>query len=389
MSRPRLLACLLVGLLVIQLVGSLGAPGALAQKEAQSYAALIAQAQAALQAKDWSGAETILRRATSIKPQDPEAHYLLGRAFSQQKKYQPATLQYEETLKLAPRHAAALVDLATIAETSGRPDEALGRWREAVAAGGGARAQRGLAALLSRQGQAEEALRLLEALVAADAGDVESRQQLALARMQAGDCRKAIPDFQAVLAKQPDHLGALLNLGNCLNRAGRKDEGAAALARFGEASRATQKKEAAGRRAYFLVIDADKKLQAGQADAAMKLLDEAIAINPDDARAHAVRAQTLEIKKNDAGALASWMRAVELNPSDAIMLVEAGRLLGKTGRMQEAIGYFRRAAVADPRMPEPHMMLAAAYHRLGRTQEALAEEALFRKLEEALKEKNP
>jgi Flp pilus assembly protein TadD len=55
--------------------------------------------------------------------------------------------------------------------------------------------------------------------------------------------------------------------------------------------------------------------------------------------------------------------------------------------MQEAIGYFRRAAVADPRMPEAHMMLAAAYHTMGRTQEALAEEEIYRKLMEALKEK--
>ena len=48
MSRGRLRA----GLLICALAAS----AAYAQKEAQSYAALIAQAQAALQAKDWAGA---------------------------------------------------------------------------------------------------------------------------------------------------------------------------------------------------------------------------------------------------------------------------------------------------------------------------------------------
>jgi Flp pilus assembly protein TadD len=373
-------------LLVLALVAH---GGAWSQQDSQPYAALIAQAQAALKAKDWAGAETLLRRVVSIKPQDPEAHYMLGRAFSEQKKYQPATLQFEETLKIAPRHTAALIDLAHIAEFTGRYDDAGKRWREAIAAGGGARAQRGLASLLSRQGDADTSIKMLEQLVSSDAGDIDARQELAMARMQAGDCQAAVADFQAVIAKRPDDLGALLNLGNCLNRIGRRNEAAAALQRFTQASHAAQQREASDRRAYFLVLDADKKLQAGQVDAALKILDEAVAINPGDARAHAVRAQTLEAKKNDAGALSAWMRAVELSPSDPVMLVEAGRLLGKAGRMQEAINYFRRAAVADPRMPEPHMMLAAAYHRLGRAQEGMAEEAIFRKLDEARKAQNP
>ncbi len=363
----------------------LAAYPASSQSGKEPYAALIAQAQAALKARDWDGAETVLRRAVSVRPQDPEARYMLGRAYAEQKKYQPATLQFEETLKLSPRHAQALLDLGSIAAYSGKLDAAEKRYLESVEAGGGARAQRGLALVISRLGRTDEAINMLEQLVSADAADVESRHELAMARMQAGDCKEAVTDFEAVIAARPQHLGALLNLGNCLNRLNRRNEGAAALERFATASRAAQKDEAGSRKAYFLVIEADKKLQAGDTEGARRLLDQAIAIDPNDARAHAVRAQVLEARKDNAGALAEWLRAVELSPSDPVMLVEAGRLLGKAGRMQEAIAYFRRAAVADPRMPEPHLMLAAAYHRLGRTEEASAEEAVFRKLEEARK----
>src|SRR5262249_23671305 len=154
-----------------------------------------------------------------------------------------------------------------------------------------------------------------------------------LALMQNGDCANALPEFKSVLSKRPHHLGAAFNLGNCLERTGHTEEAAQALASFRKMSDEEARRTDRQRRGWFLLQEADKALEAGNSRAALNALDEAIRLDPESAGAHAMRGQVLEAGGDDHGAAESFKKAAELDSSDPIILVETGRLMGKTGRM--------------------------------------------------------
>ncbi len=347
---------------------------------ADDYTALMAVGKAALAAQDYAGAQEALAKAVALRPEDPAAHYALARAYGGEKKYQLATQHFEETLRLAPGSPQALIDLAAIEENSGHYDEAEAHYREALSHGPNVRAERGLAALMSKQGKGDEAVARLRKLAEADPADLESRYQLGLALKLEGNCAAAVEEFDTILAKDPKHVGALLNGGNCLNRLGRAEEGAAMLERFQQATREEADRVDRERRSYFLLLDADRGLDKGDVDGALRSIEEAVRINPNDAKAYAVRGQCLEAKGRVQEAMESYVKAAELNTTDPIIAVEAGRLLGKVGRFADAIPYLKRAVDIDPLMPEPHMLLAAVYYQLGRKEDGAAEEAAYRRL---------
>jgi TolB-like protein/Tfp pilus assembly protein PilF len=78
--------------------------------------------------------------------------------------------------------------------------------------------------------------------------------------------------------------------------------------------------------------------------------DEALRLDPDSVAAHVARGLLLQWSDLDwKGAEAEYRRAVELAPSDALPLFSLGRILGTLGRPQEGIAILRQAAAIDPR----------------------------------------
>ena len=371
------------GFLVTLFLFILGMIAAFAQaREAgdADFPALMARGLASLQARDFSSAREALERAVQLRPGEPEAHFALARAFDGERKYQFAARHLRETLKLSAMHQEALVLLGSIEEDMGRLDQAVVQYNAALETGPSPAAERGLASVLAKQDQTDEAIAALHKLVVADPSDSESRHQLGMVLMQAGNCEAAVAEFEIVLREAPTHRATLYNLGNCLNRLGRTDEGGQALEKFRAAEQQNEDRLEQERSSYFLLLDADKQMQAGDIRGALKTIDEAIALNETDPRLHAVRGQCLDRLGDNAGALAAFKRSAELHPIDAIIMVEIGRLLGKSGRMDEAEPYLIKAAELDPELPEPHLFLAALYQQTGRRQEALKHEAEYRRL---------
>ena len=111
--------------------------------------------------------------------------------------------------------------------------------------------------------------------------------------------------------------------------------------------------------------------------AARAATERALAIEPELVVAHAVMARIrLYFDWDWKGAEASYRRAMELAPGNAIGIHGAGILAHREGHIEEALDLYRRAIDQDP-------LSSAAYHRLGigllaagRQQEA---EATFRK----------
>ncbi len=364
-----------------RLVALLGLAAALAAAAPDDFRALMARGRAALDARDYGAARVALERAVALRPEDPEAHFTLSRAYGGERQYQPAIRHLEETLRLVPGHTGALIDLAAIEAYSGRLDRAEARYREAIAKRPDPRARRGLAVVMARAGRAGEGIELLEAILAADPADLESRYELGVLLMQQGDCAGAIDHLEAVVRAQPDHRGALHNLAGCLARAGRSAEAAGTLERFRAVARADRERTERERSGYFLMIEIDTLLEKGDLKGALAKAAEAVATNPDDARLHALQGQCLDLAGDDAGALAAYRRAADRAPHDPLVAVEVGRLLAKGGRLDEAARWLEKAATNDPLMPEPHYLLALVYDGLGRPREAAASRETWRRLE--------
>jgi tetratricopeptide (TPR) repeat protein len=73
-------------------------------------------------------------------------------------------------------------------------------------------------------------------------------------------------------------------------------------------------------------------------------------------------------------------RALALNGDLYEARIAIGRALIQQGRPGEAVEHLQRAIELSPKNPEPHYQLALAYRRLGKTQEAMEQEAIIQKL---------
>jgi len=88
---------------------------------------------------------------------------------------------------------------------------------------------------------------------------------------------------------------------------------------------------------------------------ALELAQEAVQRDPLDARGHAeVGFAQLYLKQHDA-AVASYGRALELNPNDADILAEMGQAVCCAGDARHAIGYLERAMRLNPLTPDHYL----------------------------------
>jgi tetratricopeptide (TPR) repeat protein len=108
--------------------------------------------------------------------------------------------------------------------------------------------------------------------------------------------------------------------------------------------------------------------ETGAADAARAYLDAALAAHPDAAPFHEIRGFALE----QGGAppeevRTAYERAAELDPENALALVGLGRMAADS---EAALGFYARAAAADPDDPAPQLASAELLVSLGKREEA-------------------
>jgi TolB-like protein/Tfp pilus assembly protein PilF len=110
---------------------------------------------------------------------------------------------------------------------------------------------------------------------------------------------------------------------------------------------------------------------------AREAVARALVLEPDLAEGHAEMGWIQMIHDWDwRGAEASYRRALELAPGNAVALRRAGLLASNLGRLDEAIGLVRRAVEQDPLSANAYGILGLVLHATGRLEEA---EAAFRK----------
>lgn len=103
----------------------------------------------------------------------------------------------------------------------------------------------------------------------------------------------------------------------------------------------------------------------------IRLVREAIALQPDWYQAHDVLAQLLRAAGSLDEARVEARRALDLNPNDIATQNNYANLLVAMGDLPEAEEHYREAIALGPDHPKPYYNLACAYTLMGRTEDAL------------------
>jgi len=110
------------------------------------------------------------------------------------------------------------------------------------------------------------------------------------------------------------------------------------------------------------------------------LFRHAIAVTENNGRAHHILSQGLAAKGKYEEAVSHARESVRLDPNNARAHKNLGYMLYRLGMLDEAIGEFQRAVTLQPDYAEAHGNLAIAYGKKGRTDLAMKEMLLERKL---------
>jgi tetratricopeptide (TPR) repeat protein len=245
--------------------------------------------------------------------------------------------------------------------------------------------------------------------------DTAARLVLARSLVRQADFDTAAVELRRVLEKDPDNLLAHYNLGFIAYKSSRYDEAETHLRR-------TIALRPDHPEAHYTLGLVD--LARGRNDEAVKELQEAIRIDPkhvgahfnlaaaaarsgdmalaekeqrayaelsgrnkaETERAEQVKAQSLPAVQHMmageyAAALEEYRKLLARYPDHAPLLNDIGRVQMRLGQRQEALATLKRAEEIDPRLSEPHYLLANLYGETGDTEAAARELRIFSGLE--------
>jgi tetratricopeptide (TPR) repeat protein len=119
------------------------------------------------------------------------------------------------------------------------------------------------------------------------------------------------------------------------------------------------------------------RLQEGQVDAAIPMLEEALKMSPRLAKAHFFLGTALKTLGRYDEAVEHLRVAAEQYPRDRVVLNELGRVHFLQRHFEEAIASFKQALAVDPEDLDAHYNLMLAYQGAGDAEAAARERALY------------
>jgi len=119
------------------------------------------------------------------------------------------------------------------------------------------------------------------------------------------------------------------------------------------------------------------RLQEGNVEAAIEMLDKALKIDPDLAKTHFFMGSALKTLGRYDEALTHLRAAAAKYPRDRVVLDQMGRVQFLQRRFDDAIATFQRALLVDPEDLQAHYNLMLCYQGLGNTDLAAREQKLY------------
>lgn len=280
-------------------------------------------------------------RGVTLSGDDPEAHLALGRVLNATQRYGDAVAEFHRVLALRPHSTDALTGLGDALEGLGRGADAEKMYRKAIALKpDSAGAHSSLAVFCFNRGRYEEAVQHFRSATELTPDLAVAHANLGGALHMLGRYDEAMASYRKSLALAPTANG-WSNLGTLQFSLGRYDEArrsyerATALApsdvlmwaNLGDACRAIPD-AACARRAWEKTI----------ANA-----HDVLSHRPGDAVTRAILASSLAKNGQTAEAQTEIGRALEADPTDAVVLYQAAIVSALRGSPESAVSWLERA----------------------------------------------
>lgn len=297
-----------------------------------------------VQQGDFAEVESRLRAAVEQKTADVNTLEALAKGYDAMYRWPEATLVLDQLIQRSPDHVPALVLRGTIHQRLRQTEAAEQDFREAVKrAPKSAAAHAGLGQLLCALGRTTDAIHHFETALRIDADNASALLGLARALLDAADFDKARQRLDQLLAKEPEHVDALLERGRLSlrqNRAAEAEEFLLKAAKHGPARRDVHQALLAAQRSV------QKSAEASRSQARLTELEEQEAV--------AGRLKLRALAGPDA-VKARW---------------ELWEWSVRNGHTEEGLAWLSEILRVAPRHGQAHQALAGYFDRAGQPRRA-------------------
>jgi tetratricopeptide (TPR) repeat protein len=215
----------------------------------------------------------------------------------------------------------------------------------------------------SRLGRIEDASRYVEQSAQKYSERAEVWARLGQFALQKGDLEAAAVSMDKALQREPSNASHLYNYAWVLDQ----------LERDNEASRFYERAIESSAYSYEAMNNlALIESARGHQDRALALLKRAVESNPENEMAYMNRGNYYAALKSWRNSLLDYDRVRELNPANALALVESARVHMELDRVDIAIDEINTALDIDPTVPDGYVLLSSAYKKQGREKESAA-----------------
>lgn len=181
------------------------------------------EAESTFKARRYSDATEMFTAYTTRRPENPWGHYMLGLSAWKSGELERSRAAFEAAINLDSTHVKSFVNLGRVLLDEGRPQDALGRVRQAIALdSANGDAWRVLGRAHGELGNVEESVSAYRVALTVDPNDTWSMNNMGLVLIRAGRYEEAL--YPLGRAVQLDEHGVAVfrnNLGIALERTGR------------------------------------------------------------------------------------------------------------------------------------------------------------------------
>jgi tetratricopeptide (TPR) repeat protein len=217
---------------------------------------------------------------------------------------------------------------------------------------------------LIAQGKPDEALEEYKLAIAADPNYADALADYGAALTMKDDWKSAAEVYKRAIAIHPDDELFRINYARILDKLGDKDN---SLEELKTAYRLNQKDMT------VLKALSNKSLAAGQPDAAVRYIEEAVDLYPGSSELRERLSYALMKNDDVAQATAQANEAVRLDPKSPSARTTLGSVLMVQGYVVPAVDAYREAAKLAPKDPTVHWLLSQSMEKSGDRTGAIAE----------------
>lgn len=269
----------------------------------------------------------------AVDPKNVLAHYYKATALKQMKNYDAARQELNTILQIEPNNAMAKKELAALAK--------------------------------EQAGGSDQLADVLKDIADKNPDDANAQYEAGFEAHSKGDINSAIRYYRKAISLNPNMADAYSNIGAALMANKQYDEALSMLNKASELKPGDEniKKLISEIKTIETSSKYDKALelhQQGNISEAIKLYQEALQTEPDNAEIYTNLGAAYQTNQNFDQALAMYKKAVELDATSTVALYYTGTAYHAKGDINQAISYYKKVLEIDPIHKEAKESLKSA-----------------------------